>query len=401
MGLKVKEFRSTREYSSWLNKSGNSVRVVNVSTTKRWSLFTGFLGDNKTYTVTYEDQPLAAAAVAGAGITAGQSSNTFCTSCGQHMSADARFCPACGASLPGQSPQPSAEGVGAPTQISSGGQAKFIAALVLAIVAAVLLKGWAALAGFLAVFGFFYVVPRLKIPPRKKLMVVGAVVGIVLVVEVVEVVISDFEERAAQRQADVQKNADAKVAQERARKAAEEQAAAQQRFNAMTPAEHLAEAKKLLQPGAIPQSESQGFLHIGAIPAGAFEAHTAADIKSRFLVEKQKRAAEAARQSKIKAAEAERAKAATDEAARIAFAKIVENQMLDEGWNMDVTAIGAKHTTLRMKWALVSKVMAHQMSQKSDIFDTARQLGFKRLELTDGFDETWTWNLDSAKRNQD
>jgi hypothetical protein len=75
--------------------------------------------------------------------------------------------------------------------------------------------------------------------------------------------------------------------------------------------------------------------------------------------------------------------------------------MLDQGYNCDVHAIGSKHTTLQMKWALVSKVMAHQMSRRSDIFDTARQLGFKRIELTDGFDETWVWNLNAPKRNQD
>jgi len=52
--LKVVEFKSKKAYETWLRTMGTSVRIVNVSTTKRWSVVSGFIGDNKTYTVTYE-----------------------------------------------------------------------------------------------------------------------------------------------------------------------------------------------------------------------------------------------------------------------------------------------------------------------------------------------------------
>jgi hypothetical protein len=72
----------------------------------------------------------------------------------------------------------------------------------------------------------------------------------------------------------------------------------------------------------------------------------------------------------------------------------VEGQMLDKGFNFDVVAVGAGHTTLQMKWALASKVVMHQISENEQMFETARQLGFKRMELTDGFDSEWSWKLE-------
>jgi hypothetical protein len=58
MATRLVEFKSKREYEKWLEKVGSKARVVNVATTKRWSPWSGFLGDRKTYTVTYEqDDP--------------------------------------------------------------------------------------------------------------------------------------------------------------------------------------------------------------------------------------------------------------------------------------------------------------------------------------------------------
>jgi hypothetical protein len=51
---KVIEFKSKGEYEEWLSKNSEKIKVIDVSTTKRWSFWTGFLGDKKTYTVTYQ-----------------------------------------------------------------------------------------------------------------------------------------------------------------------------------------------------------------------------------------------------------------------------------------------------------------------------------------------------------
>ncbi len=58
----VREFRSTNDYQRWLREAGSTVRVLATTSSKRWSLATGFLGDAKTITVTFEPAADAAAA---------------------------------------------------------------------------------------------------------------------------------------------------------------------------------------------------------------------------------------------------------------------------------------------------------------------------------------------------
>lgn len=58
--IQVIEFTSREELNVWLNECGDNVKVLNVATTKRWSPWTGFLGDTKSYTVTYEQSPVVA-----------------------------------------------------------------------------------------------------------------------------------------------------------------------------------------------------------------------------------------------------------------------------------------------------------------------------------------------------
>jgi hypothetical protein len=55
MTTKVIEFRDTDDYEAWLRAQGDRVRVVATNTTKRWTPMLGFLGNAKTYTVTYEE----------------------------------------------------------------------------------------------------------------------------------------------------------------------------------------------------------------------------------------------------------------------------------------------------------------------------------------------------------
>jgi hypothetical protein len=81
------------------------------------------------------------------------------------------------------------------------------------------------------------------------------------------------------------------------------------------------------------------------------------------------------------------------ETARQAAAKVMENNLLGQGFNVDVNAIGLHHTTLRLKWILVSKVTAYQFSQQGDTLQGLKDMGFKKFTITDGYDESWTWTL--------
>lgn len=103
MGTKMVEFKSKREYDEWLQEMGDAIRVLNVSTTKRWSFMTGFLGDTKTYTVTYEQEPTTAPTTAWLS----SSPRTYCTKCGAGIQAGSNFCAGCGAPAKmGQPPAP-------------------------------------------------------------------------------------------------------------------------------------------------------------------------------------------------------------------------------------------------------------------------------------------------------
>ncbi len=75
------------------------------------------------------------------------------------------------------------------------------------------------------------------------------------------------------------------------------------------------------------------------------------------------------------------------------FAKRAESLFLDQGMDVEVTVLGRAATTLHMKYVLAGRVTAHQMSQNTDFFGTLRTMGFRRFELTDGYDFNWYWDL--------
>jgi hypothetical protein len=86
--------------------------------------------------------------------------------------------------------------------------------------------------------------------------------------------------------------------------------------------------------------------------------------------------------------------AVLNDALRVAYAKDVEDRMLAQGINCDVVATGPKHTILKFKWALVSKVTAYQFAHsEGDMWTAMEKLGFTRFIVTDGYDEEWYWTL--------
>lgn len=103
--------------------------------------------------------------------------------------------------------------------------------------------------------------------------------------------------------------------------------------------------------------------------------------------------------AELKAQAQERARQAkeqaiTDETARVAYAKTMENLFLHDGMSVDVDAFGPKHTRIRLKYVLASKAMSYQITeQRQDILSQMKALGFTAFTLTDGYDESWTWHL--------
>lgn len=88
------------------------------------------------------------------------------------------------------------------------------------------------------------------------------------------------------------------------------------------------------------------------------------------------------------------AQAMLNETLRVAYANDVEDRMLAKGINCDVVAIGPKHTILKFKWALVSKVTAYQFAHSdTDMWASMEKLGFTKFIITNGYDEEWFWAL--------
>jgi hypothetical protein len=90
---------------------------------------------------------------------------------------------------------------------------------------------------------------------------------------------------------------------------------------------------------------------------------------------------------------AEAANLAATARERRALAATLESRFLDEGMDVTVTTRGKHATTLHMRWILVSRVTAHQFSKNVQMFENLRAKGFKRLEISDGYDESWYWTL--------
>lgn len=76
------------------------------------------------------------------------------------------------------------------------------------------------------------------------------------------------------------------------------------------------------------------------------------------------------------------------------FADRLETQYLDQGMDIRVSVRGAGATTLRMEFVLFNRVWAHKFGQDAGAWATIRDAGFKRVEMSDGYDFSWYWTID-------
>ena len=191
---------------------------------------------------------------------------------------------------------------------------------------------------------------------------------------------------AATRQTELNRIAAQKEAASRLREKQEDD------FNKMTPAQHLAAVKEDLKANSSEDEIAEGLKHLQAVHGTPLEGQGTA-LRARYETQKAQaeKAAEAEAAASLKRANADSAK--QEILARVAMAKTIENGMLSEGYDVDVNAIGANHTTLRIKIILVNKAFAYQTAHSPEIIDSARGAGFKKLVLTDGYDELWNINL--------
>ena len=153
---------------------------------------------------------------------------------------------------------------------------------------------------------------------------------------------------------------------------------------AVSPAEHLSQAKKALADNYKPHKDpmkttwgrvSDARRHLEAVPLDAKE-HAEAQ---KLLGEVRKRESEIERLAKI--------------GARRLVVEQMERKMLSEGHNFKFTISGPEKTVLTVKYVLMSRPLVYKLTNESDFLSNMREAGFKKVVFTDGYYESWTYDL--------
>lgn len=334
----------------------------------------------------------------------------YCSRCGSLVSSQDKFCNGCGAPVsvpatiapPTVAPAPSfarpSTFIPPPISAAPAAQGPGVDRLwkvriwvgVICFVAGILLvsnlqpiAGWIGIVALL-LFAFVWSIPSIQF--RQK-------IGFVVLSVVLIVGVQWFETYGVNQQTeDRQRHFGGITAQNEAAarlKAQQDEDA----FKNLAPAQHLAAAKDDMRVGASADQIAEGKRHLQALQGTPLEGQGAA-LESRYETSEAK--AEKAQAASAAAAAAKEAKeaAVADETLRQDYAKTLENNLLGEGFDVDVNAIGSQHTTLRVKWVLATKVDAFQLTNgDQSMFNEARAIGFKKFVIWDGYDESWTWTL--------
>lgn len=160
-------------------------------------------------------------------------------------------------------------------------------------------------------------------------------------------------------------------------------------FSSMTAAEHIERARIATAPGTDLAVVEEGLRNLKAISPSGTEAGSVKVLQRKLAATKDH--LRNAQQKAERTADVNTEKA--NRALRDARAKEMENNMLRQGANVEIAAVGENHATLRITWLLVNKALAFQLSENGELLENARSSGFKRVEITDGYYMTWSWHL--------
>jgi hypothetical protein len=80
-------------------------------------------------------------------------------------------------------------------------------------------------------------------------------------------------------------------------------------------------------------------------------------------------------------------------ATRKAYAKVIDQQLLDMGIESKTYTTGAQAKTLVIDDALAGRVRGNAIRQNDELFDNLRTLGFSRLEYINGFEGDLSYDV--------
>jgi len=151
---------------------------------------------------------------------------------------------------------------------------------------------------------------------------------------------------------------------------------------------HVAVARDEIQVGHLREA------HV-ALDAARSEGTNAEDLrqlelKVKTIEDRDRRKTEA--QARADSARQAKTNAENERSARKAYAELLRNRFLDQGLDINVRVDGRNSDRITLTFALFNAVWAHRM-QKDGLLDELRGLGFKRVNLTDGYDYAVYWDF--------
>ena len=303
----------------------------------------------------------------------------YCHACGQPLEPADKFCTQCGTPLPVVNVPLAAPSHNPPSLPLPNERLRItwmpvtVACAVLGFIALGTLHSQAAWITVLALVAFALSWPRKSIGAAVKL---GFLVTVLIVVAAVNV----FEGRRQSSVETSQQPASPIVGQTQDVTEQKAESQADAAFKKMTPREHLEAVKRDFTAGASENELEDGNRNVDALKGSSLEKQGEA-LQQRYYARAQ-RQAESERQSEL-------------ESERIQYAQTLQTNLLDSDMDADVNAIGRRHTTLQLKYVLATKLFVYKFSKEvlPEYIDDMRRLEFKKLVVTNGYDQQWTWNL--------
>lgn len=71
----------------------------------------------------------------------------------------------------------------------------------------------------------------------------------------------------------------------------------------------------------------------------------------------------------------------------------MEKKMLSEGMDFEFTTSGPDEDILRVKYVLMSRPLVYKVTNETEFLQNMRIGGFKKVTFTDGYDDSWTFDL--------
>lgn len=75
------------------------------------------------------------------------------------------------------------------------------------------------------------------------------------------------------------------------------------------------------------------------------------------------------------------------------FATTIEENFLKRGFDVVMKTSGDNHQTLTMRYILMNRPFLYQIVNETDFLQNCKRLGFKQIVFTNGYDDTWRYDV--------